>query len=83
MLEIKQKHSIHLPHLELPRHMELSPVPISDDDELSLAINNDPAQRDDIWQLSERPEIGALTEFWEKVQEDIRQDPEWFSFNDD
>jgi hypothetical protein len=82
MLEMKHKHDFHLPHFELPRQMELSPVPIANNDELTRAIDNDPVEHDDVWELDERPDTGELTDYWQSVEDDIRKDPEWFTFSD-
>jgi len=82
MLKLKHSHHIELPHLSLPTSpMQLSPVPI-DNDELVQDIENDPATHDDVWELAERPEMGELTQFWESVEADVQNDPEWFRFND-
>ncbi|HAC56695.1 TPA: hypothetical protein DCF80_04285 [Candidatus Saccharibacteria bacterium] len=84
MLEIKHKHHLHLPHLPTasPR-IALSPVAIDDDDELTVAIENDQASRDDQWELDERPDMGELTEFWDAVVDDVSKDPEWFKFSEE
>jgi hypothetical protein len=37
---------------------------------------------DDI-RLDEPLDEGSLENFWEKVVQDIHEDPEWFSFNND
>lgn len=63
--------------------MELSPVPISDGDELARAIDNDVVDHDNAWQLVERPDPDSLTRFWTTVEADVAQDPEWFNFSAD
>lgn len=80
MLHLKHKHHLDFPHLTFTPHygMQLSPVPV-DDDELSRAIADDTVLRDNNWELSERPDAVQLDEFWNEVQQDVRQDPEWFS----
>jgi len=84
MLEIKHKHHLHLPHLPAASpKIALSPVAVADDDELSTAIKNDQANRDDKWELSERPDMGELTEFWDNVVDDVSKDPEWFKFSNE
>lgn len=83
MLEIKHKHNFELPHLSLlDAPMQLSNVPI-DNDELTQAIVQDPVTRDDNWELNERPDMGELTRFWSDVENDVANDPEWFTFNED
>lgn len=83
MLKLKHKHHLDFPHITLPTHpMELSPVPI-DDDELSQAILDDPVAHDNVWELNERPDTEELTKFWSEVEADVAQDPEWFRFSED
>jgi len=82
MLELKHTHNLDLPHITLSSPpMQLSPV-VADDDELSRAIVSDPENHDDQWELSERPDMGELTEFWTSVEADVENDPEWFRFED-
>lgn len=81
MLKMKHSHHIELPHLNLGTHqMELSPVPVNDD-ELTQAILDDPVMHDDVWELSERPDSTELTQFWDEVEADVANDPEWFKFS--
>lgn len=83
MLEIKPKHRIHLPHLP-SRSAPLAFAPVLDDgDELTQAIVDAPQERDDAWELTERPDVEELTKFWSEVEADVAQDPEWFTFSDD
>lgn len=83
MLKLKHKHHLDFPHITLsPRQMELSPV-ANDDDELTQAIVRDSIARDDQWELSERPDMGELTEFWNHVEQDVASDPQWFRFEND
>lgn len=83
MLKLKHKHHLDFPHITLSASpMQLSAVPV-DDDELSQAIVNDPVAHDDIWELSERPDMGELTKFWSDVETDVANDPEWFTFSED
>lgn len=82
MLEIKQKPSFQLPHISLPRMMEFDPV-VDDGDELTTAIAEDVHVNDDAWELSEHPDTNELERYWEKVEEDIAHDPEWFTFQND
>ena len=83
MLKLKHTHHLNLPHLNLSvSPMQLSPVPI-DDDELTQAIVSDTTAHDDQWELNERPDMGELTEFWSAVETDVQNDPEWFRFTED
>ena len=83
MLQLKHKHHLDFPHITLmPRQMELSPVP-ADSDELTQAIEQDVATHDDVWELSERPDMGELTEFWDHVEQDVANDPQWFRFENE
>lgn len=83
MLKLKHTHHLNLPHLSLvPSQMQLSPV-TADNDELTQAIETDVQAHDDVWQLSERPDIGELTAFWEEVVEDVSKDPTWFHFENE
>ena len=83
MLHMKHKRHLDFPHLTFSSSpMQLSPVPVADD-ELSQAIELDAETHDDVWELSERPDTNALTEFWSEVEADVANDPEWFKFSDD
>lgn len=84
MLQIKQKFHINLPHIQLrnPKQVEFSPV-TDDNDELSRAIIDDPAQHDDNWELNERPDAAQLEEYWDEVEDDIAHDPKWIKFSDE
>ena len=81
MLEIKKNHHMNFPHFgfSLPHHMQLAPV-TADNDELSIAIDEDPIEHDDNWELVERPDPGKLEAFWNAVVEDVKNDPEWNKF---
>jgi hypothetical protein len=84
MLELKKTHHMNFPHLDfsLPRKMQLAPVE-ADDDELSQAIEADPIDHDDNWELVERPDPGKLEAFWAAVVDDVKSDPEWSTFAED
>lgn len=83
MLKIKPTHHFTMPDLGLrSQSMQLSAIP-DDGDELTQAIVNDVADRDNNWELSERPDMGELTQFWTDVETDVQNDPEWFTFNDE
>ena len=78
MLKLKHKHHLDFPHLTFSTpEMSFSPIP-SDDDELTQAIEADAA---DTWELSERPDMGELSEFWSEVEADISTDPEWIKLS--
>lgn len=62
--------------------MAFEPVSV-DDDELTSAINNDPLDNDNNWQLNERPDTNELIAFWSEVEQDVASDPTWFKFNED
>ncbi len=83
MLKIPKTFSLSVPHLETAQHpMVLSPVTI-DDDELSQAVAADPDEHDNNWQLNERPDEVALEAFWSQVDEDVKKDPTWFTFDNE
>jgi hypothetical protein len=83
MLKIKQKHHISLPHIQFSSApMVFEPV-TADDDELTSAINNDPLDSDNNWQLNERPDTNELVAFWTEVEQDVANDPKWFKFSED
>jgi len=83
MLKIKKSLSLHLPHFDLapPRPMQLSPVR-EDNDELMQAVQADPDEHDNNWELNERPDGAELDTFWNSVEDDVRRDPDWFRFDD-
>ena len=82
MLQIKQKLRLSLPRLSFysPKPLQFSPV-VDDDDELTQAILNDAAERDDDWELTEHPDAENLEAFWSEVQRDTMNDPDWYSFS--
>ena len=82
MLTIERKPYLKLPTITVLTPMEFSPV-VDDDDELTLAIAQDSADRDNTWTLEETPDTGALHTFWSEVEEDVRSDPKWFSFSEE
>lgn len=82
MLHIKQKHHLTLPHLSVPHPMQFAVVS-NDGDELTEAIKEDTVTHDDEWELSEHPDTSELESFWTKVEQDIVNDPEWFTFTDE
>lgn len=78
---LKIHHSLQLPQL-VSRHpqMALSTV-ASDGDELLEAIQAD--DQNDRWTLEATPDTEQLEESWSHIVEDVRQDPEWFTFAED
>lgn len=81
MLKLKNKHHLDFPHLtfSLPHQMQLSPV-MDDGDEITAAIVNDPIDHDNNWELVERPDSEELERYWQRVEEDVKNDPEWVHF---
>ena len=55
----------------------------SEDDELIVAIANDHKGPDDVWELSNEPDVKAIDSFWSGVKDDLEADPAWYSFSDD
>ena len=37
----------------------------------------------DTMTLDNTPDVAGLDEFWTHVEEDLKKDPEWFSFSND
>jgi hypothetical protein len=59
------------------KYLQFQPIdPASDADEDDS--HKTPVQID----LNENDDEDQLEQFWEKVEEDIHQDPEWFTFAD-
>lgn len=84
MLKIKHTHHLSLPQLPvLGEPLQFAPISVEDNDELTAAIENDVADRDNAWELNERPDMGELTAFWNTVEEDVANDPSWFKFSED
>lgn len=52
-----------------------------EDDELITAIERD--HHDEVWTLDKTPDVAGLDEFWTGVEEDLKKDPNWFSFDDE
>lgn len=83
MLKIKQKFHVKLPHLPIFRSHTLEfSTPNPENDELIAAIDNETATREDDWQLTERPDTAELTQYWDKVEDDILHDPQWIQVDD-
>lgn len=78
MLKLSKHHYLSLPDLGLgfSRPMELTPLPTDSDDLLTQAIAADPAEHDDNWELSERPDTRELQNYWQHVEEDMQADPD-------
>lgn len=81
MLKLHHSHHFNLPRATHSSHrLKFSPAP-SENDELIQAIEAE--HEADNWQLTGIPDVQKLDEFWTGVTEDLREDPEWFSFAED
>jgi hypothetical protein len=60
----------------------LSPVS-GEDDELIHEIEVQSVVNDDAWTLTATPNADNLERYWNRVENDIRSDPEWFEFAED
>lgn len=79
MLHVQHHH--HLPQLKhSARKIQLDRV-ASEDDELIQAIEQE--HTEDNWQLDANPDVTGLDTFWTGVQEDLKNDPTWFSFTEE
>ena len=78
MLHLKTHYVSHS-HTRISGSPTLSPV-VSEDDELIQAIE---ADTEEAWQLEATPDTRALDQFWSGVEEDLTNDPQWFSFATD
>lgn len=80
---LKLKHHFHFPDITFDTHppLQLAPVPVDDDDELTQAIAADPVDHDNEWTLEERPDVSELESFWSEVTQDLKKDPEWTDFS--
>ncbi len=82
MLKIKK--ALHLPVSISKRSTQLALSSVSsEDDELIQAIESDQRVHDDDWTLTPVPDANDLENYWDKVERDIENDPEWFKFADD
>ncbi len=83
MLKIKQKFHLTLPRFTgvLPHTMQLSSQE-PENDELIQAIDDETVTSDDNWQLEERPDTKELTQYWDKVEDDIEHDPQWIQVDE-
>ncbi len=61
------------------RPLTLSAV-CSEDDELIQDIEQSTEQP---WELVEVPDVQQLDQFWTGVEDDLKKDPEWFTFAED
>lgn len=65
--------------MPLLNYLQFQPIdPSSDEDEIPVEHQ----QRQDI-DLGEQIDEEGLESFWDHVVEDIRDDPEWFTFSDE
>lgn len=79
MLHIKHAYHLHLPHMTASRAPQLSPI-LSEHDELIQDIEQSIGEP---WELADTPDVQGLDSFWSGVQDDLRHDPQWFSFAED
>lgn len=63
--------------MSLLKYLQFQEIDSSSDD-----IPDTHRQQDDI-SLDESLDEGSLEQFWDKVVQDIRDDPDWFSFADE
>jgi len=80
MLKLHHTLSLRSPFSQSSRRIQLSAT-AHDDDELITAIEAD--RNNDVWTLEKTPDTTKLDEFWTSVQEDLKKDPSWFSFDND
>lgn len=72
-----------LPHISFGSSVPLQLSTVQDDaDELTQAMQADPEDHDDNWQLTDRPDETELDAFWNNVEADVQKDPKWFTFDD-
>ncbi len=65
--------------MTLLTHLQFQPIdPSSDQDEIDDAHQ----ERQEI-DLNEQIDEGKLEAFWQQVEQDIHDDPEWFTFSDE
>lgn len=83
MLEIKSKLKFKIPDSLLASSPVMKFAPVVEDDELTQAIEEDTDIHDDNWQLTEHTDTNELENYWEKIEQDVVNDPEWFVFTDD
>lgn len=79
MLSIKHSHHFHLLSPRTRPRMQLGAI-AADNDELIEAIEAESRSgRIDL----EETDITQLEQFWNGVEKDIQNDPEWFTFAED
>ena len=79
MLHLKSHH-FSLPRFSPPsQKLALSPVS-TEEDELIQAIES---SHEEQWELEPTPDARQLDQFWSGVEQDLKQDPTWFSFAED
>lgn len=66
-------------HLKTRCSPQLSPV-ATEHDELIEDIEKSTEQP---WELVDTPDVQSLDVFWNGVEDDLKHDPTWFSFNND
>ena len=83
MLEIKPKLKFKIPDSFLASSPAMKFASVVDDEGLTEAITEDADIHDDNWRLTEHPDTDELERYWTKIQQDVKNDPEWFVFTDD
>jgi len=78
MLKLKHKHHLDFPHIVFPLTHDMAFSAVAADDDY---IANQQLH-DDNWQLDERPDTVELAQFWQTVENDVQNDPEWVHFSD-
>lgn len=63
--------------MSLLNNLQLQAIDDTDDDDISVGFSPD---GDDI-NLNEQIDENNLEQYWDKVVEDIHEDPTWFSFD--
>lgn len=77
MLHVNKTHTFHLPRAIRP--LELAPIP-AEDDEIIREIEE--TARGEQWTLEAGLDVHALAEFWGGVEQELKNDPMWFTDNE-
>ncbi len=83
MLKIPHKHHFSLPHTAHGAQPMVLSEPGAEHDELIESIESDHITHGNDWTLTGDPDVKGLEKFWNKVEDDLANDPEWFQFADD
>lgn len=65
---------------QTPHHTAKFHAPVQDDDELIQMIQQDSSDETVGWEMTGDVEGEQLKAFWDKVEEDISNDPTWLTF---